>query len=69
MDHIVPGYREHRLRHPQRAYTARILAWATLGAVTGLLLVPVRSPIPGRCADGTSTATQGWLSPASPSDP
>lgn len=39
MDHLTPGYREHRLTHPQRAYTARILVWATLGAVTGLLAV------------------------------
>lgn len=39
MDHLVPGYREHRLRHPHRAYTARILAWATLGATCGLVAV------------------------------
>lgn len=41
MDHLTPGYREHRLTHPQRAYTARILVWATIGASAGLLAVGV----------------------------
>lgn len=39
MDHLTPGYREHRLRHAQRAHTARVLAWAILGTSVGLLAV------------------------------
>lgn len=39
MDHLTPGYRASRLRRHQRAYTARTLAWATIGAACALLAV------------------------------
>ena len=36
MDHLTPGYREHRLRRSQSPHTARTLVWATIGALLGL---------------------------------
>ena len=37
MDHLTPGYREHRLS--QRPHTARVLVWGLLGVLCALGLV------------------------------
>lgn len=36
MDHLTPGYREHRLRRHHKPHTGRVLVWGLLGFLGAL---------------------------------